>query len=258
MLDFMRHDFTVSSIVVACHVAKGAGQAYHRDRPSHGLALHLEGDKDYVFSDGRRVHVEKNTLAYLPKDSTYRVEIKERGACYAINFELLETVDFKPFSVRVRDADRVLDLFKSATRKWNARGHGYQMACKAELYRILCILQAEAAQAYAPQTRLDVIAQALVEIRTRYTEVPLQIAELAALCGITPEYFRRIFRQQFGTSPCAFINRLKLTHAKELLDSGLYSISEAASASGFSDMTQFSRAFRKEYGVSAREYLSQK
>lgn len=37
-----------------------------------------------------------------------------------------------------------------------------------------------------------------------------------------------------------------------------FSISEAASASGFSDMTQFSRAFRKEYGVSAREYLSQK
>ena len=65
------------------------------------------------------------------------------------------------------------------------------------------------------------------------------------MCGITPEYFRKIFKTYYGVSPIKYINTLKITHAKELLASGMYSVTEAALQSGYTDMSYFSREFKK-------------
>ena len=51
-----------------------------------------------------------------------------------------------------------------------------------------------------------------------------------------------------------YINDLKLKRAKELLISGLYSVSEAAVQAGFSDLSYFSRFFKENVGVSPNEY----
>lgn len=74
------------------------------------------------------------------------------------------------------------------------------------------------------------------------------------MCGITPEYFRKIFKAYYGVSPLKYINALKITHAKELLDSGMYSVTEAALRSGYTDLSYFSREFKKETGNSPKYY----
>ncbi|MDD6214022.1 MAG: helix-turn-helix transcriptional regulator [Firmicutes bacterium] len=74
------------------------------------------------------------------------------------------------------------------------------------------------------------------------------------MCGITPEYFRKIFRTYYGTSPVKYINELKLSHAKELLSSGMYSVTDAALQSGYSDMSFFSREFKKNTDVTPKDY----
>lgn len=65
------------------------------------------------------------------------------------------------------------------------------------------------------------------------------------MCKITPEYFRKIFVQIYGTSPVKYISNLKLNRAKELLSSGIYTITDAAYNSGFNDSSYFSREFKK-------------
>ena len=75
MKEFMYCDFNISDITLACFVGANMGRRKHENRPSHGLALHLDGDKEYHFSDGRIVKVKKNDIIYLPKKSTYFVKI---------------------------------------------------------------------------------------------------------------------------------------------------------------------------------------
>ena len=82
----------------------------------------------------------------------------------------------------------------------------------------------------------------------------LTMAELAQMCGVSETYFRRIFLNAKGCSPIDYINNLKLSRAKELLGSGMYSISEVAEQSGFHDESYFSRFFKKQTGVAPSKY----
>lgn len=93
-------------------------------------------------------------------------------------------------------------------------------------------------------------------IHTHYTTELLSVASLAEMCHMSPENFRSLFRIFYGTSPVKYINHLKMTRATELIDSGLYSISQAAILSGYNDVSHFSREFKKTMGVSPSEYVS--
>ena len=253
----MNHDFMISKIKLACYVPKGAGARIHKNRANHGLAFQLKGEKTYLFDSGAQVDLCENKIIYLPKGSSYEICRRVSGNCYAINFELAEDALIEPFSVRVKSADRILSLFKSCQQLWKIREQGYEMECKANLYHILAILQQEAALEYAPAEKAQIIAPAMEYLRANYTEPDLTIAYLADLCRITPEYFRKIFKSTYGDSPLSYINRKRLANAKNLLDSGMYTITDAAEASGYTDMSHFSRAFKSAFTLCPRDYVKE-
>lgn len=83
----------------------------------------------------------------------------------------------------------------------------------------------------------------------------INIQELAKMCGITPEYFRRIFKSFYGVSPVNYINNMKITRARELLESQMYSVTETAQMSGYSELSYFSREFKRILGICPSEYI---
>lgn len=82
--------------------------------------------------------------------------------------------------------------------------------------------------------------------------------ELAGLCHISESQLRRQFLLAYGTSPIAYRIRLRCKIAKELLRSTQFSISEIAERIGYHNVSDFCRAFRKEYGRSPSEYKKRK
>ena len=72
---------------------------------------------------------------------------------------------------------------------------------------------------------------------------------------MSESYFRRIFLKNYGISPIKYINNLKIERAKELLTSGLYTVSDVAELSGFHDESYFSREFKKHSGKTPKEYV---
>ena len=254
MDNFMKYDFNIEKILLACYVGKGMGMRKHVDRQGHGLAFHMSGVKLYTFDDGRKITVKPNEIIYLPKHSTYEVSSDELGDCYAINFDISEEISFAPFAVKAKNELSFLKYFKTAKSIWNEKYKGYTMKCKAELYQIIYNMEQEYFSEYLTNNKFEIIKPGIEYIHREYAKCPLSIEDLSDICGITPEYFRKIFKIYYGTSPIKYINELKISHAKELLASGMYSVTEAATQSGYTDMSYFSREFKKNTDVTPKEY----
>lgn len=71
---------------------------------------------------------------------------------------------------------------------------------------------------------------------------------LAAACGISEAYLRRLFVRCLGVPPTVYMLQRRLQHAYELITSQEFSVTTAAAA-GFCDMSYFSRAFKKHFGI---------
>lgn len=252
MKNFMSYDFTVTKINLCARVTKGS--PIHNDRPSHGLVFYPESASTFTFNSGKTVTPGKNTIIYLPQGSSYTVTSSEQHLCYAINFLLADNFTNEPFCVCVKNPTWFLELFKGADRYFAQKQRGFMSKCKAYLYDIIYAMQHEYSLGYISGDKKTVMEKAINLIHETYTSNTLTIAQLASLCGMTPEYFRKLFGKISGTSPLKYINELRIQRAKELLYSGMYSISEVAEMSGFSDTGYFSRSFKKLVGVSPTKY----
>ena len=109
---------------------------------------------------------------------------------------------------------------------------------------------------YIDKSKQNIIKPAISYIHEHYTTEALNISKLALMCGITPEYFRRLFHIVYGVSPIKYINQLKLARAVEVLLSGMCSITDAALLSGYNDISYFNREFKKAHGLSPTAFIN--
>ncbi len=79
----------------------------------------------------------------------------------------------------------------------------------------------------------------------------VRITELARLCSFSPWHFTKTFHRLFGETPQAFGARVRLQHARKLVQGSSLAISEIAAACGFENASSFARAFHERYGECA-------
>lgn len=258
MKNFLDQNNIVIKITIALLVPRGVGASVHNNRKTHGIAITVDGEKDYIFSDGSVYTVKKNNVIYLPKGSNYRVKTKTSGAVYCINFDCLGDDSFSPFVIQPLNAEETLKIFQSAERAWNSEISERDYSVLSKLYEILYCLKKQKKLPYLPKTKKDIIKPAVDYIHKNYAKKLINVKNLSVACGISYDYLRKLFEQRFGVSPIKYINALKINRAKELLSSGLYSVSEVAFSSGFSDLSHFSRFFKANVGVLPSEYVGNK
>ncbi len=84
----------------------------------------------------------------------------------------------------------------------------------------------------------------------------LSLNSLARKAGYEPVYFHRLFSRFAGEPVHQFINRHRITRAKEMLTVGQKTTS-IASALGFSSSASFCRFFKRETGRSSSDWLKE-
>lgn len=90
-------------------------------------------------------------------------------------------------------------------------------------------------------------------IEKHYAE-PLQVSALAARFFIDPTYLSHRFRALTGYSPKQYMMLSRLSRARELLISTSLPVGEIASMTGFSDVNNFIRSFKRETGMTPAQY----
>ena len=83
---------------------------------------------------------------------------------------------------------------------------------------------------------------------------PITLEEIAGVAGLSPAYFSTFFHAKAGITFKTWLTGLRLQRAKELLQRKNIQITQAAQESGFQSLRSFQRAFKKQLGISARDF----
>lgn len=254
-------DTVITKVSLAIHVNASSKDTSHENRPFHGFVMNDENAaRDYYFEDGTVLKTGANDLFYLPKGSSYsfksRSEKKEETSCYAINFD----ADFEsaPFVLTPRDAQGLRKLFKAAAKSFKSGDDFSSLFIRKTVYDIILFMKDEHEKEYMPEAKELILSPALTKIENCFTENNISVRELAALCGISEAYFRRLYKSKFGISPKEEITRRRIEHAKKLLSSGEISVKDAALLCGYAEPCHFSREFSRAEGMSPREWASER
>lgn len=82
----------------------------------------------------------------------------------------------------------------------------------------------------------------------------LSLSDLAKEMNLNANYLSQVFKKETGKTFLKYITGLRIEKAKELLDSGDYSISDTAAALGFNDYFYFLKTFKRVTGLTPKQY----
>lgn len=82
----------------------------------------------------------------------------------------------------------------------------------------------------------------------------LTLSEVAEQAGLSAEYLSRLFKEETGVKFVVYLNNLKLKHALRLLETTNLKVYEVAEQVGYSNLSYFSRVFKKNFGQNPFEY----
>lgn len=96
---------------------------------------------------------------------------------------------------------------------------------------------------------------AMAYLHAHFTDPDLSVLTLCSVAHLSDTWFRRLFFQYHGVKPVAYINRLRINYAKELLESEYYKVEQVALMAGFEDAKYFSTVFKKYTGRTPSDYV---
>lgn len=101
------------------------------------------------------------------------------------------------------------------------------------------------------------VEQLKTDIITNFSNPEYKISDSKEYAYYNKDYLRQLFKKETGLSPLDYLNELRFTNAKKLLETERtpqYKVSEISYLCGFYDVGYFTRMFRKKYGTTPSDY----
>jgi AraC-like DNA-binding protein len=94
----------------------------------------------------------------------------------------------------------------------------------------------------------------IYKFTTRNYNRKITLEEAASVAGLNPAAFCRYFKQKTGKSFSQFVNELRISYACKLLSRSNRIVATISDDSGFNNLSNFNRQFKKFIGKSPSEY----
>jgi AraC-like DNA-binding protein/mannose-6-phosphate isomerase-like protein (cupin superfamily) len=135
----------------------------------------------------------------------------------------------------------------------------YEITIKADLLKILAITAREYENNEDTSNReifdryRDAVNKAISYIDSHFTE-SLHIKDVCKIAMMSQTYFSHVFGYITGKTFVEYINDLRLRKASDLLRTSVDSITDICYKAGYNNSAYFTRVFKKNMGLSPREY----
>ncbi len=97
------------------------------------------------------------------------------------------------------------------------------------------------------------IYRILCYVDAHYAE-NLTMNDLSRVTGLSPDYMTRRFKTALHMTPSEYVRKFRIARAMELLSGTELSVAQVAKQTGFSDVSLFSRVFRRAVGIPPASY----
>ena len=94
----------------------------------------------------------------------------------------------------------------------------------------------------------------LMFIYDNYLDPELTVEKIAEQSGYSFAYFTKAFKLYMSDTPIMHLNKLRISHAKELLKDKNLQLMDIATAVGYNNLSTFTEAFKRCMGLLPREY----
>lgn len=121
--------------------------------------------------------------------------------------------------------------------------------CRDMLHRALSFRDSRGSARYG-----SVIRKARAFIDERYSDSNLTLHDVASHVALSNNHFCTVFSQEMGVTFTEYLTNLRITRARELLSTTAMRTGDVAYAVGYNDPHYFSYLFKKNTGLSPRDY----
>lgn len=131
-----------------------------------------------------------------------------------------------------------------------------QLMIKASLLKILAVMTQRSLltlQEKNSNQQVEEIKKILTYIQSNYKE-KIYIRDLAGIINVNEQYFCRFFKKIIGKSPMEYVNEIRIKNAVELLLGTNIPVMDVCLESGFNNLGNFLREFKKHIGTTPLSY----
>lgn len=200
--------------------------------------------------EGDIIFINSGSLHCIQSESSvceYDCLIADKRFCEGFGFPLGESRLISP--IRDEPAQMVFDCIK---KEMTEKTKYYKIAVKANVFLLLArlyrVAESNTVDSAAKNNRLNMVRDSIAYIRNHYKE-NITIEDICNHIGFSKYYFCRTFREITGKTVLDTINHLRCDHARRLIETGRYNISESAEMSGFNNKSYFSKIYKKYMGL---------
>ncbi len=120
------------------------------------------------------------------------------------------------------------------------------------LYKLVYLLEDKKGYILAPT---KIYCDQIVEhIKLNYSNYDLKISHIAEQLHLSPQYMSKIFKAEMGESIVSYLISYRMGVARELIIHGA-TVTEAALSSGYIDLSNFSKTYKKHFGTAPSETI---
>lgn len=213
-----------------------------KSRYASCFIITLKGRIQFTFND-KIIIADCNQGIFIPEGTAYINNCLESAESISINFHLSNSM-MSPCALNSMNEKLAMSFYREIFPKAYESTESTHYYLLSKLYQLAFLLFKND----TPKSAKSLLAEkALFYMQSECGRVDLQIDEVAAFCNVSAVYLRKIVKEVYQKTPFHLLTDLRMKKACELLLEKR-PIKEIASSVGYSDIYQFSRAYKRYFG----------
>lgn len=242
------------SLYVTCFVRETNSETMGKEKrlTENRTLLCTDGSGIAVIS-GEKHPIERGTLLFSMAGETFEIESHSGLEYIYIDFygsrssELFRRFDITPLSRKHKGFEGLIplwqeSLYQSMEENLDLTGESLLLFTFSRLYS-------------GSSADRGLIGKIIEITEDNFTDSELSITSLSKTLSYHPKYLSHLFKTKTGVGYSEYLRSVRLKYATSLFDRGLDSVKSVSLLSGFSDPFYFSNVFKKNIGISPKEYI---